>query len=413
MLKLPIIFIIIGFKMHNEHNLPAHLRDTESRIIGHMSIPEIEELSRIQGGRHIDPETKYPSFMPLGEVFQHQRFRPYYERFKSDYMSKNTGGYEGLEGAIRKAGRFGDTEAVILPRVLADLFDEALYGGRQPGNPHTGKREYFLGGMLSSIGNFLSPITSQLGSFFKSAAPAIGQFASPLISKGLSALGQKAGLSPELSESLGSSIGNTASSLLSNYGNSGGEAAPGTTAAAGGEGGVAAQQGAPQQQSALDILKQGAGNILRQSLPSISNAVGGKAQELGNKVNPTFGTGLGNLTSSLINNVGGNVSGSLEAGQNPDLSSMGNTALDTVTSNAREQIPNIQNPLARAGAEGGLNSFEAYRGGAEPMEALSQGMGGISPENMEGAQNYAKSGISGLLDSILPELAQDLPFLAA
>jgi hypothetical protein len=403
--------------MHNEHSLPSHLQDNENFIIAHMSTPEVEELSKIQGGRHVDPSTKYPSFMPLGEVFGHQRFAPYADRFKNEYMQKNMGNSGGLEDAIRKSGRYGDTEAVILPRVLADLFDSALYGGKQPGNPHTGKREYFLGGLMSSLGNFLSPLTSSLGSLFKSAAPAIGQFASPLISQGLSALGQKAGLSPELSQSLGSTVGNTASSLLSNYGNSGGEApAAGTsaTAEAGAMPGATpgAATGAAPQQSALDILKQGAGNVLQQSLPAISNAIGGKVQQLGNKHSPAMGTGLGNLASSLVNNVGGNVSSSLQAGQNPDPSAMGNTALDTMTANAREQIPNIQNPLARAGAEGGLNSFDAYRGGAEPMDAVSQGMSNISPENMEGAQSYAKSGISGLLDSILPELAQDLPFLA-
>lgn len=387
--------------MQHEQHLPENLRDTDSYIIAHMSTPEIEELSKIQGGKHIDPSTKYPSFMPLGEVFGHQRFAPYAERFRNDYMQKNSGSDGGLEGAIRKSGRYGDTEAVILPRVLADLFDNALYGGRQPGNPHTGKREYFLGGMLSSIGNFLSPLAGSLGSLFKSAAPAIGQFASPLISKGLSALGQKVGLSPELSDNLGNTIGNTASSLLTNYGQSG------TTP----EGGTA-EGGAAQPQSALDILKQGAGNVLQQSLPSIAGAVGGKAQELGNKQSPQMGTGLGNLASSLINNVGGNAATSLQGGQNPSPSAMGNTALDTLASNAREQIPNIQNPIARAGAEGGLNTAEAYRGGAQPMDALSQGMSNISPENMEGAQNYAKSGISGLLDQILPELATELPFLA-
>jgi hypothetical protein len=127
-----------------------------------MSTPEVEELAKIQGGKIIDEATGYPSFLPLGEIIGHKRMAPYMDHFKREYMSQNAGAHQGLEGAIRKSGRYGDTEAVILPRHLADIFDNLLYGGKQPGNPHTGKREYFLGGLLNSLGNFFKPIAGAI-----------------------------------------------------------------------------------------------------------------------------------------------------------------------------------------------------------------------------------------------------------
>lgn len=384
--------------MHSSHErLPENLQDTPSYIIAHMSTPEVEELAKIQGGKVLDHSTGYPSFLPLGEVLSHRGMLPHVDNFKRDYMAKNYGS-SGLEDVIRKSGRYGDTEAVILPRHLADLFDSLLYGGQQPGNPKTGKREYFLGGLLSSLGSFLSPIGNMIGGALKNFAPQIGQFASPLIQKGVSALGQKAGLSPELSQSLGEGVSGLGTNLLNNYAAQGQE---------GGEGGAAPT-------SSLDILKQGAGDLLNRSLPSMSNYAQSKATELGNKINPTAGTALGSITSNLMNNVGGNVASNLQQGQTPTASGMGNSALDALTSSAREQLPNmVQNPIGRAAGEGAINAFENYRGGSSPLEAIQQGVQGISPQTMQGAQNYASSGISSILDELFPMAEEALPLAAA
>lgn len=425
--------------MHSqEHNLPQHLQDNEHYIIAHMSPLEIEELSKVQGGKILDPGTGYPSFMPLGEIFAHKRMAPYIDNFKRDYMAQNGNMHQGLEAAIRRSGRYGDTEAVVLPRHLADIFDQLLYGGKQPGNPETGKREYFLGGFLNSIGNAFKPLTNFLSSgigsispminkigsgiadagskitnalfntdpasipsvtqqAFAKAAPALANIASPLISQGASALAQRAGVSPEMSQNIGETIGNTAGGLLNNLGQSaGGEGAEGAT-------------GATPPTSSLDLLKQGAGSLLQKALPTIGNMASNKASQLAERIRPGMGTQVGQIAQGLVNNVGGNVAQSLQGGQTPTASGMGNAALDTMTGYARENLGNIQNPMARMAGEGALNTLGEMRGGASPLEALRSGVSNISPETMSGAQNYATSGISDLLNSILPEAEQALP----
>jgi len=394
------------------HNLPPHLQDTESYIIAHMSVPEIEELSKIQGKKILDPATNYPSFLPLGEIIGHRKMSPYIDNFKREYMAANRDPHSGLEGAIRKSGRYGDTEAVILPRNLADIFDQLLYGGAQPGNPHTGKREYFLGGLLNSIGSFfspiknaLSPIMNTIGSgissvfnaaqpMLKQMAPMAGQMAAPLISQGLQAAGQRFGIPAPISQGIAGTIGQTAGNMISSFGQGGDNSG-----------------GAPS--SALDILKQGASSLLDKTLPSISGAAQGAAQNLGNRINPTAGTVLGDITSGLVNNMGSMASSALQGGSMPSMNEMGSGALNAVQNAAQNQIPNIQNPLARAAAEGGMNAVSQFRGGANPLEALQQGFSNISPEALSGAQNYASSGLSSLIDSLLPEIEEAAPMLMA
>ena len=419
---------------HQSQALPPHLQDTENYIIAHMSTPEVEELARIQGGKIMDEATGYPSFLPLGEILGHKRMAPYVDNFKREYMSQNANAHQGLEGAIRRSGRYGDTEAVILPRHLADIFDNLLYGGKQPGNPHTGKREYFLGGLLNSIGNFfkpvmsaVSPVLNKIGSgiqsaasgisnalfntdpasipsmaqqAFAKAAPAIGQMASPLISQGISALGSRVGLPPALSQTIGQQLGNTAGGLLQNLGNQGAQSM------AGGEG----QEGQAQQpQSSLDILRQGAGSLLQKALPSIGSAAQQGVTSLGNRIRPGMGTALGGIANSLVNNMGGSLAQNLQEGQAPSVQSLGGQALNTFMDAGRSNLGNIQNPMARMAGEGALNTLSGMQGGASPMEALQSGMSNISPETMQGAQNYAQSGISSLLDSILPSVEEALP----
>lgn len=423
---------------HQSQALPPHLQDTESYIIAHMSKPEVEELARIQGGKILDEATGYPSFLPLGEIIAHKRMAPYIDNFKRDYMSQNASAHQGLEGAIRRSGRYGDTEAVILPRQLADIFDSLLYGGKQPGNPHTGKREYFLGGFLSSLGNAFKPLTNFLSSgigsispminkigsgiadagskitnalfntdpasipsvaqqAFAKAAPAIGQMASPLISQGISALGSKVGLPHALSQTIGQQLGNTAGGLLQNLGNQGAQGE------AGGEG------QAQQPQSSLDILRQGAGSLLQKALPSIGNAAQQGVTSLGNKIRPGMGTALGGIANNLVNSMGGSLAQNLQEGQAPSVQSLGGQALNTLMDAGRSNLGNIQNPMARMAGEGALNTISGMQGGASPMEALQSGISNISPETMQGAQNYAQSGISSLLDSILPSVEEALP----
>lgn len=392
--------------MHHNHNqLPPHLRDTESYIIAHMSTPEVEELAKIQGGKIIDEATGYPSFLPLGEIIGHKRMAPYMDHFKREYMSQNAGAHQGLEGAIRKSGRYGDTEAVILPRHLADIFDNLLYGGKQPGNPHTGKREYFLGGLLNSLGNFfkpiagaISPIVSKMGGMLKQAAPAIGQFATPLISKGVSALGAGMGIPPQLSELIGQQVGSTAGNLIQNYGRQETQGMPGM------EGG---EQQAPQ--SSLDLLRQGAGSLLQRTLPSIGGFIGQGASGLADKIKPGMGTAVGGITNSLVNNMGGSLAESLQSGQAPTVQGLGGQALNTFMDAGRSSLGNIQNPIARMAGEGALNTISGMQGGASPFQALQQGISNISPETFQGAQNYAQNGISSLLDSILPSVEEALP----
>lgn len=395
---------------HQNGSLPPHLQDTESYIIAHMSSPEVEELAKIQGGKIIDEATGYPTFLPLGEVVGHKRMAPYMDHFKREYMSQNAGAHQGLEGAIRKSGRYGDTEAVILPRHLADIFDSLLYGGKQPGNPHTGKREYFLGGLLNSMGNFfkpmmgsLSPFISKMGGMLKQAAPAIGQFATPLISKGVSALGAGMGIPPALSEMIGNQVGSTAGGLIQNYGRQETQGMPGME---GGEGGGQQMQ---QPQSSLDILRQGAGNLLQRTLPAIGNVAQQGATALGNKIKPGMGTAIGGIANSLVNNMGGSLAQNLQEGQMPSVQSMGTPALNTFMDAGRSSLGNIQNPLARMAGEGALNTISGMQGGASPMQALQSGISNISPETFQGAQNYAQSGISSLLDSILPSVEEALP----
>lgn len=406
-----------------EHALPLSLQDTPEYVFAHMMPNEIEDLSKIQGGAYTDPKTGYKSFLPLQTIIQHQAVAPHFNTFKEKYLA-NTADRSGLEDAFRKSGRFGDTEMVILPRPLADLFDHTLYGGRQPGNPKTGKREYFLGGLLNSMGNFfkpisqaVSPLLSGVSSVAKPILSAVGNVAKPIVNSlapqigqlagaGVQKLGNMAGASNVgniLGNVVGDTVGNTVGGLTS--GNPMGPPSTmpsSTTPNYPDRGGATQYNQNSSSPSALDILRQSAGTALQNSLPAMSNLMNQKVASATQGLPSGMNTHLGNIAQNIMQNTGGMTASAMQNNQNlPSYSDYGQTAMNTGFDYGRNNLSSIENPVYRAAAEGVLNTGQNMAQGQDYNQAVNAGFGNISPDTMQSAQSNITDTLSSSLSDLL------------
>lgn len=183
---------------------PESHQDNYAEVIAHMTPEELMELERIQGGRHMDDRNQLPSLAPLGQLIQSAQARPQLEEWERNGFAGG-GEVEGINQFMRSSGRYGDTHAVVLPRPVADLFDKALYGGPQQGNPHTGKREYFLGALLGGLGRALIP----------ALAPVVAPMLGKLAGSGLGAIGKMFGIggSEAAGQKMGGALGQMGSQM--------------------------------------------------------------------------------------------------------------------------------------------------------------------------------------------------------
>ena len=369
-----------------------HYQDDEFEVIAHMSPDEVRELDALQGGRHIDKHTNLPTYRPLAYVMHHDSVRPLIDDWE---RNKYAGGGEvnGINQHLRNMGRYGDTEVVKLPRALAELFDRALNDGRPSINPHTGKREYFLGGLLGGLGKIFSPVTSLISN----AMPGIGKFLPGLAEKGLSTLGSIAqqGFNDVSSGNFNPAnfAKNAFSTAVGNFAPIAGQMAQQGLSALGTE------AGSPQLG---EMAGQFANNMLTNVAPQAANAFAQGSQM------PNFGRSAAEQMGNAIQ--------SSQMGQNPYAAGFGQamqgygagmTPQDAAYRGMSYAGQNTPNQLIGAALQGGANAMQQYRAGASPFQAAMSGVRSLSPEMQQGAMNqamnYGRQGFQSFRDRFAPQ----------
>ena len=367
-----------------------HYQDDDLEVIAHMSPSELKYLDQLQGGRHIDPHTKLPTYRLIGEMMGHGSIKPLLEDWERKKFAGG-GEVEGINEHLRRMGRYGDTEVAKLPRPLADLFDKALNNGHPSINPHTGKREYFLGGLLSGIGNIFSKGLSGLSSFL----PGLGQ-------AGLNTLGSiaKQGFNDFSSGNFNPAnfAKNAFSTAVQNFSPYAGQMAQqGLTA-------LGAEAGNPELG---EMAGNFANNMISQYAPQAANAFA-TGQQM-----PSFGQNAAQHMGNAIQNSA--------YGQNPYAGGVsqalqgyagGMTPQDALYRGMNYAGQNTQNPMMGAGLTAGANAMQAYRGGASPFNAALSGVRSISPEQRQGAMNqamgYGRRAYQGFQDRFAPQYNQQV-----
>lgn len=344
-------------------------QDTDDEVICHMSKNEVRELSKLQGGLTIDTNRHIPTFMPMKEALEHSIMRMALDKWSR--RAYRTGGQVNIIGNLLKSsGRNGDTELVVIPRVLADVLDIGIYGGSQPGNPKTGKREYFLGNLFGGLFNSIKNGFSSLfggggggggGGGQQQDAPQAPSFMSNMMPMAGSMLSQYA---PQLGQMAGQQIGKFADRFVPGMGSMFGNAAGGML---GNLGQMAGQQMQGQQSSPMNYGQMA--NAYKRNMDLHSqyapmdyarSAAGSMGQAMGGmESNNPFMTGA----STAMNMFGG--------GSSPFQSAMGG---------AKSAMQNSGNPyLANYG---------------------TQALNMINPSNMRSASGFA-SRFSPMLGNLL------------
>lgn len=330
-----------------EANLPQGYQDNEQNVIAHMSPSEIDELLRIQGRNEIDPHTGFHSFAPLGEYISHQQVSPHIDSFIQNYRGQPRAN-AGLSRYIEDSGQHGDTKAVVLPRVLANLFDNALNNGRPMINPKTGKRQYFLGALLGGLGSILSPLTGAISGMLPGIGGALSSAASSILP----------------------SLGSAASSILPTLG-----------------------------KAASSILPQ-IGNMASSVLPQLGNMAGQGLQQLA----PHLGNMAAQGISSMAQRYGGNMGGQLAGALSPAI----NSAVSGIASGLGQQLGGGQGNYGQTMQNAGSQAFSAMKPMAQ--QYAGQAMQGLANKFMPsgapgGAAAEGGAGMSSMMDA-LPELAE-------
>lgn len=384
--------------MHNPY------MDDDHEVIAHMSPDEIRQLDELQGGRHIDLHTKLPTYRPLFHLMQREEIRPQLEELERSNFAGG-GEVEGINQYLRDRGRYGDTEVVKLPRPIAELFDRALNGGRPSINPHTGKREYFLGGLLGSIGKIFSPITSTLGKFIPglSAAGNAIKGAANMGDLGNAALSTLGSIGQNAISSLGSgdfNIGNFAKNALStavnNFSPIAGQLAKTGLNAMGGEMGV------PE-------LGQAAGNFADNMLSGVAPQY---AQNYADNApnNHSFGQAVAGAAGNGIQDspLGQNPYGS-GAATALNKYSGGMNAGDSLYQGAMNTARTMPNQLAGAALHTVGNAAQNMRGGMSPLDAMTSSVRSMPDQMKYGAigqgMQYGQKGYQNLIDRYAPQRA--------
>jgi hypothetical protein len=415
--------------------------DNSEMIIAHFSPSEIHELNRLQGGPVIDEKTSLPSFMPLLKMLQHPGVHGNIESLRQYATPKHS---EGVAKFIEGSGRFGDSKAAVLPRVVGDIFDHFLNDGKPSINPHTGKREYFLGGLLSGLSNIFNTVTSPIRSVVNSVAspvmnalkPIGGQLLSGvapmlggLAQQGISQLGNAAGRQfgmGNIGDQLGSAVGGVVNNMATQAGNTwagGGNLDPLNTAREGisqlGSAVApiaqqAASQFAPQlggmAESALNGAAEGLGlpfpvgaalgGLVNNGVQSLTNWGGEQANKfLGNLGNSEAQPQLSQLPESAARAAIGGMAPTMNdfygnspvgAGLSNAMSGYGGGMSPGEAANygVDQGINQIQNPAAQYLARGGYNTYQNMNNGANAGDAINSGFNSINPELFNNARNY-------------------------
>jgi hypothetical protein len=396
-----IIFLIIikkEFKMHNPYS------DDDFEVIAHMSPDEVRQLDELQGGRHIDLHTKLPTYRPLFHLMQRDEIRPHIEELERSNFAGG-GEVDGINQYLRDRGRYGDTEVVKLPRPIAELFDRALNGGKPSINPQTGKREYFLGSLLGSIGKIFSPITSTLGKFIPglSAAGNAIKGAVNLGDLGNTALNTLGTIGQNAISSIGSgdfNVGNFAKNALSTAVNNFSPMA-----------GKLAQTGLSAMGSEMGVpdLGQAAGNFANNML---SNVAPQYAQNYANNT-----PNQQNLGQAVAGAAGSGIQDSA-LGQNPygggavtalNKYSGGMSPADSLYHGAMSTAQTMPNQLAGAALHTVGNAAQNMRGGMSPLNAMTSSIRSMPDQMRTGAigqgMQYGRQGFQNLIDRYVPQRA--------
>jgi len=154
--------------------------DEPVNIIAHIAPDEIPYLNEMQGGEEIiDPETGLRDYTLLSTILQFPETQealgsiPELQNMKQMAEGGHAIGrpiVPELE-ELRKEGRRGDTELIIITPELAEIFDE-WSGGKSTTNPVTGFPEY---GFFTEIFRVIAPVVGAIyggpiGAFAASAA---------------------------------------------------------------------------------------------------------------------------------------------------------------------------------------------------------------------------------------------------
>lgn len=387
--------------------------DTPDEVIAHFSPQELEVLTMIQGGDHKDERTGLASFAPLLKILMHPEVTKNLHTLKN-FRPKE----EGIGKLIADQGRFGDSKAAVLPRPIAELFDEIMNKGEPSINPHTGKREYWgLSDLFGGIKNVVSSVLPSIGGLVSKAAPMIGGLAQ----EGISKLGNMAGMG-DLGNQVGSAIGGAVNNIASSGGQSLQNGSFDPTSFLKNAAGQVGTAVAPLISQGIQTLAPMAGNAAQGGLaalageagipPELTDSIGGLVNKgvtsLGNMAAPVAGDLVRHLSNNLM---GGSAptEGLAQAGMtssgNQVLNNYGNTPVgagvgtaltsggagmspqESMMTGTQAGINQMQNPLSRAAAQGGFNSYNAYRNGASPMNSVRTGLGMVDPELRTAAQN--------------------------
>lgn len=419
--------------MSNSHDFD----DNDETIIAHFSPKEIEDLNFLQNGEHKDEATGLPSFLPLLQMLMQPEIMEKISQLSHESPSK-----EGIAQFIEDSGRFGDSKAAVLPRELADFFDMMLNKGKPSVNPHTGKREYFLGNLLGSIGNLFSPVTKAVSSIGSALAPAAGGLISKLapmagnaISEGIGKLGNSIGMG-DLGAGIGGAVGNAVNSVgqmgASQLQNGGLDPSAlmnhGISALAGGVKpylSPAINAAANQVQHGIHSLSPMIGGMASDAAMGLGTALG--APEIGAAMSGLAGnaaSSLSNMGADAIGNLMRHVSGNISnnnapmqgAGRNVASSAgnyinnnYGNTPMGAAVGQGMQAYGNnaspaqalmagtqgginqLSNPYARLGAQGGFNTMQNYMGGQSPFQAMANGFGSVNPQYYNNAMNNTRN----------------------
>jgi hypothetical protein len=156
-----------------EHRTPApheyHNNDDDHLELAHFNKPELDALDHIQGkSERVNGVRVYSR---LGTALNHPDMIHHIHRAHMEHLAHVK--------ELARNGRFGDTEIAWVPKHVLRTFDHSIGGPVR--NPRDGKKEYFLGALLSTISRFAKPAISAIGKMFsKPAAQAVSTNASKL-----------------------------------------------------------------------------------------------------------------------------------------------------------------------------------------------------------------------------------------
>lgn len=337
-------------------------------ILAHMSPEEIAELLNVQmavSGRDQPKFDRNTGLMRFDGVekaladpyLMEEGMKAHHAGGGSVSLHYAKGGHISKEDLVKmsKQGRHGDKRLVLLPKHVADVFDNIM-GGKSI-NPHTGKREYWgLGSFLGGIGRAVMPLAGR-------AIRGIGSMLRRAPSTALRSAGQAARTMTG------------ASSPREFMGQVGRGAMHGMRTAA--QGMLSGQSPRQAMQSgfmagagqfdnpASRMIQAGAGHMFGGGSP-YQAAMRGMAAGTQGMENP-FARGMHQFSQGQMGGqgFGQSMMGGMQAG-----------------------MAGMQNPFAR-GARGAISQMQV---GRNPMQAMAYGMG----RGMQGMQNpYAQAAQQG------------------